>query len=145
MKKTILLFTMMLGMAIGSHAQTKDETGVTAAVEKMRLAMISGVKADLDAVASDDLTYGHSSGKLQTKAEFIDSFVTKASVFVTITLTDQTVKVTGNTAIVRHKLAATTADGGKPGTVNLGIMLVFIKQHGEWKLLGRQAYKLPVV
>jgi ketosteroid isomerase-like protein len=144
MKKTILLFTILTGLAIGSQAQTKEETEVTAAVEKMRLAMISGQKADLDAVASDDLTYGHSSGKLQTKAEFIDSFVTKASVFVTITLTDQTVKVTGNTAIVRHKLAATTADGGKPGTVNLGIMLVFIKQHGEWKLLGRQAYKLPV-
>lgn len=144
MKKTILLFTILSGLAIGSQAQTKEETEVTAAVEKMRLAMISGQKADLDAVACDDLTYGHSSGKLQTKAEFIDSFVTKASVFVTITLTDQTVKVTGNTAIVRHKLAATTADGGKPGTVNLGIMLVFIKQHGEWKLLGRQAYKLPV-
>lgn len=145
MKKTILLFTMILGLAVGSHAQTKDETEVATAVEKMRLAMISGQKADLDAVACDDLTYGHSSGKLQNKAEFIDSFVTKASVFVTITLTEQTIKVIGTTAIVRHKLAAQTADGGKPGTTNLGIMLVFVKQHGVWKLLGRQAYKLPVV
>jgi ketosteroid isomerase-like protein len=144
MKKIVLILTMITGIAISANAQTKQETQVTAAVEKMRLAMISGQKADLDAVASDDLTYGHSSGKLQTKAEFIESFVTKASVFVTITLTEQTVKVTGNTAIVRHKLAATTADGGKPGTVNLGIMLVFVKQHGEWKLLARQAYKLPV-
>lgn len=135
---------MITGVAMGANAQTKDETNVAAAVEKMRLAMISGQKADLDAVACDDLTYGHSSGKLQTKAEFMDSFITKASVFVTITLTDQTIKVTGNTAIVRHKLAATTADGGKPGTVSLGIMLVFVKHHGEWKLLGRQAYKLPV-
>jgi hypothetical protein len=145
MKKIMLILTIITGVAVGASAQTKDETDVAAAVEKMRLAMISGQKADLDAVASDDLTYGHSSGKLQTKAEFMDSFITKASVFVTITLTDQTIKVTGNTAIVRHKLAATTADGGKPGTVNLGIMLVFVKQHGAWKLLGRQAYKLPVV
>ena len=144
MKKTILLFTMILGMAVASQAQTKEETEVVAAVEKMRLAMISGQKADLDAIASADLTYGHSSGKLQNKAEFIESFVTKASVFVSITLTEQTIKVTGNTAIVRHKLAAQTADGGKPGTVNLGIMLVFVKQHGQWILLGRQAYKLPV-
>ncbi|MEO6522285.1 MAG: nuclear transport factor 2 family protein [Mucilaginibacter sp.] len=144
MKKILLILTMITGVAMGANAQTKDETNVAAAVEKMRLAMISGQKADLDAVACDDLTYGHSSGKLQTKAEFMDSFITKASVFVTITLTDQTIKVTGNTAIVRHKLAATTADGGKPGTVSLGIMLVFVKHHGEWKLLGRQAYKLPV-
>jgi len=144
MKKIMLILTIITGVAMGATAQTKDETDVAAAVEKMRLAMISGQKADLDAVASEDLTYGHSSGKLQTKAEFMDSFITKASVFVTITLTEQTIKVTGNTAIVRHKLAATTADGGKPGTVSLGIMLVFVKQHGAWKLLGRQAYKLPV-
>ncbi|RKR83024.1 uncharacterized protein DUF4440 [Mucilaginibacter gracilis] len=144
MKKTFFLLTIMIAMAMGSRAQTKSETEVAAAVEKMRLAMISGQKADLDAVASEDLTYGHSSGKLQTKTEFMDSFLTKASVFVAITLTDQTIKVTGNTAIVRHKLAATTADGGKPGTVNLGIILVFIKQHSQWKLLARQAYKLPV-
>lgn len=144
MKKTILLFTMILGMAIGANAQTKDEADVAAAVEKMRLAMISGQKADLDAVACEKLTYGHSSGKLQNKAEFIDSFVTKASVFVTITLTDQTIEVVDKIAIVRHKLSAQTADGGKPGTVNLGIMLVFIKEHSQWKLLARQAYKLPV-
>lgn len=144
MKKIILLLTIILGIAAGSHAQSKDETDVAAAVEKMRLAMISANKADLESLASDNLTYGHSSGKLQNKAEFVAAFVNKASVFVTITLTDQTVQVTGNTAIVRHKLAAETADGGKPGTVNLGIMLVFIKQHGGWKLLARQAYKLPV-
>ncbi len=129
---------------MGSYAQSKEETEVAAAVEKMRLAMISGVKADLENVAADDLSYGHSSGKIQNKAEFVEAIVNKSSVFVTITLTDQTIKVTGNTAIVRHKLAAETADGGKPGTVNLGILLVFVKQKGEWKLLGRQAYKLPV-
>jgi ketosteroid isomerase-like protein len=144
MKKTILLFTLILGVAMGSYAQSKEETEVAAAVEKMRLAMISGVKADLENVAADDLSYGHSSGKIQNKAEFVEAIVNKSSVFVTITLTDQTIKVTGNTAIVRHKLAAETADGGKPGTVNLGILLVFVKQKGEWKLLGRQAYKLPV-
>ena len=144
MKKILFSLLLICGIAVSTYAQTKDEIKVVAAVENMRKAMISGSKADLEVLASDDLSYGHSSGKLQTKAEFVDSFVTKASVFVTITLTDQTIKVTGNTAIVRHKLVAQTADGGKPGTVNLGIMLVFVKQHGDWKLLARQAYKLPV-
>jgi ketosteroid isomerase-like protein len=142
MKKMILLFTIISGIAIGAHAQTKEETEVAAAVEKMRLAMISGNKADLENVASDNLTYGHSSGKLQDKTEFVETIVSKQSVFVTITLSNQTIKVTGNTAIVRHKLDAQTADSGKPGTVSLGIMLVFVKEHGAWKLVGRQAYKL---
>lgn len=144
MKKTILLLTMIIGMAMGSQAQTKEENEVAGAVEKMRLAMISGQKADLDKVASESLTYGHSSGKLQNKAEFIDSFLTKASVFTAIDLLDQNIKVDGNTAIVRHILSGVTADAGKPGTVKLGIMLVFVKEKGQWKLLARQAYKLPV-
>lgn len=145
MKKTLLLFMMICGLSIGSQAQTKQETRVAAAVENMRKAMISGNKADLESLASDNLSYGHSSGKIQNKTEFVDAIANKHSVFVTITLTDQTIKVTANTAIVRHKLFAQTADDGKAGTVNLGIMLVFIKQHGQWKLLGRQAYKLPIV
>lgn len=146
MKKLFLLFAIISTFTIAAKAQTKEEAQVGAAVENMRKAMISGNKTDLEKIASDDLTYGHSSGKLQNKAEFVDAFVTKASVFVTITLSNQTVLVKNhNTAIVRHKLDAQTADGGKPGSVSLGIMLVFVKEKGDWKLLARQAYKLPVI
>nr|WP_295652346.1 nuclear transport factor 2 family protein [uncultured Mucilaginibacter sp.] len=144
MKKIFLLIAIVSGLAVGAKAQTKEETQVANAVENMRKAMISGNKADLENVASDNLSYGHSSGKLQNKAEFVDAIVNKASVFVSISLTEQTIRVTGNTAIVRHILDAQTNDGGKPGNTKLGILLVFIKEHGEWKLLARQAYKLPV-
>jgi hypothetical protein len=142
MKKLMLLFVVITAFGFTSLAQTKSEKEVAVAVENMRKAMISGDKSALEAVASDNLSYGHSSGKLQNKAEFVEQIATKQSVFVTITLTDQTIKVTENTAIVRHKLAAQTNDGGKPGNVNLGILLVFVKEHGQWKLLARQAYKL---
>jgi ketosteroid isomerase-like protein len=143
-KKIFLLLVIVSGLAVGAKAQGKEETQVANAVENMRKAMISGNKADLENVASDNLSYGHSSGKLQNKAEFVEAIVSKASVFVTISLTEQTIKVSGNTAIVRHILDAQTNDGGKPGTTKLGVLLVFFKEHGEWKLLARQAYKLPV-
>jgi len=144
MKKILLLLLIVSGLAVGANAQSKEETQVANAVENMRKAMISGNKTELENVASDNLSYGHSSGKLQNKAEFVEAIVSKASVFVTISLTEQTIKVTGNTAIVRHILDAQTNDGGKPGTTKLGVLLVFIKEHSEWKLLARQAYKLPV-
>ena len=144
MKKLIALLGLVMCFVYGASAQSKQQAEVAKAVEQLRLAMISGQKADLDAIAADSLSYGHSSGKVQNKTEFMESFITKASVFVSITLTDQTIKVVGNTAIVRHKLSAQTADGGKPGSVNLGIVLVFVKQKGAWKLLVRQAFKLPL-
>src|SRR5471030_987561 len=99
MKKIFLLLVIVSGLAVGAKAQGKEETQVANAVENMRKAMISGNKADLENVASDNLSYGHSSGKLQNKAEFVEAIVSKASVFVTISLTEQTIKVSGNTAI----------------------------------------------
>lgn len=144
MKKISVLIVACLLFAGSSFAQTKDEKDVAAAVEFMRKAMIDGDRANLTKVAAEDLSYGHSSGKVQTKAEFVDGIASGASDFVTIDLTDQTIKVSGNTAIVRHKLSAQTNDGGKPGSTVLGIMLIFQKQAGVWKLLARQAYKLPV-
>ena len=144
MKKLPVLIFACLLFTISAFAQTKDEKDVAAAVEFMRKAMVDGDRANLTKLAADDLSYGHSSGKIQDKKEFVEAIASGASDFVTIDLTDQTIKVAGNTAIVRHKLSAQTNDGGKPGSTVLGIMLVFQKQKGAWKLLARQAYKLPV-
>jgi ketosteroid isomerase-like protein len=141
-KLPILLFACLL-FAANVFAQTKDEKDVAAAVEFMRKAMIDGDRANLTKLAAEELSYGHSTGKIQNKAEFVEAIASGASDFVTIDLTEQTIKVAGNTAIVRHKLAAQTNDGGKPGSTALGIMLIFQKQKGEWLLLARQAYKLP--
>jgi len=123
-------------------ARDKEEQAVTAAVESLRKAMIDPDQAKLDKLVVDELTYGHSSGVIQNKAEFIEALVSRKSDFVTIDLTGQTVKVVGNTAWVRHILSATTNDGGKPGSTKLSILLVWIKQKGQWRLLARQAVKV---
>lgn len=130
-------------MATTMYAQTKDETAVAGAVEQLRKAMIDGNKADLENIASEKLSYGHSSGLIENKAEFVDKIVSGKSDFVTIELTDQTVSVSGKTAIVRHKLHATTNDGGKAGEVRLFILLIFQKEGKQWKLLARQAARQP--
>lgn len=123
-------------------AQTKDEKAVTAAVETLRKAMVDGDQKALEAIASDQLSYGHSGGNVEDKATFVHTLTSGKSDFVTIDLTEQTITVSGTTAIVRHKLDATTNDNGKPGTVSLKIMTVWQKQKGTWVLLARQAVKL---
>ena len=123
-------------------AQTKDETAVAAAVETLRKAMVDGDRTALEKIAAAELTYGHSSGKLEDKAAFVEAIASGKSDFVTIDLTEQTIAVAGDVAIVRHKLAADTNDGGKPGKVNLAIMTVWKKTGKAWKLLARQAVKV---
>ena len=135
----LIVLTSVMNVAM---AQNKEEAAVTAAVENLKKAMIDGDKAGLTNITADQLSYGHSSGKVEDKATFVDNIVSGKSDFVTIELTNQTIAVSGDAAIVRHTLSATTNDGGNPGSVKLNILLIWQKQKGQWKLLARQAVKV---
>jgi hypothetical protein len=119
----------------------KDEAEVGKAVEALRQAMIDGKKEALEKVAADELSYGHSNGMIEDKSTFVQTIVSGASDFVTITLAEQSIRVTGNTAVVRHKLVADTNNSNTPGKADISVLLVFLKTKGEWKLLARQAIK----
>lgn len=127
---------------ISLQAQSKDEKEVAAAVEALRKVMLDGEKTQLEKIAAPQLSYGHSSGTIEDKSAFVEALVSGKNDFVTIDLTEQTIKVIGNTAIARHKLAAKTNNEGQPGTANIGVLLVWNKSQGQWKLLARQAFKL---
>ncbi|GGK64212.1 nuclear transport factor 2 family protein [Rufibacter glacialis] len=137
-----LLPIFLISFLSAAQAQSKDEKKVAAAVEKLKQAMISGERKELEAVTSHNLSYGHSSGKLEDQAAFVQAIASGQSDFVSIDLANQTIQVTGKTALVRHQLSGQTNDGGKPGTVKLGVLLVWAKEGDKWKLLARQAYKL---
>lgn len=140
-KKLILFVVLVASVNSFVQAQSKEETAVAAAVEKMRKAMIDGSRTDLESIAMNELTYGHSGGHIDDKKEFVEKIASGKSDFVTIELVDQKITISDKTAIVRHKLNAATNDGGKPGEVHLLVLLVWQKQKDEWKLLARQAVK----
>ena len=137
-----LFFCLFLSVSFSVNAQTKDEKAVADAVETLRKAMIDPDKATLERITSVKLSYGHSSGKVEDKASFVNSLTSGTSDFVSIKLSDQTVSVSGNTAIVRHTLEGATNDGGKSSNVKLAVLLVFNQKGTSWQLLARQAVKL---
>ncbi|WP_298710339.1 nuclear transport factor 2 family protein [Chitinophaga sp.] len=142
MKKLLSLF-VLLACCQFAQAQSKDEKDVAAAVSKLRAAMLDADKTALEALTGPALTYGHSNARLENRAEFVDYLVSGKGDFVTMELSDQTIVITGNTAIVRHTLKGDTNDGGKPGKVHLHVMTVWVKSGKDWKLIGRQAVKVP--
>ena len=119
-----------------------DEQAVAQAVEALRKAMTDPDKATLSNLVTDELSYGHSNGKIENKAAFMEALLSGESDFKTIDLSDQTITVVDKTAMVRHTLKAETLNGGKPGTANIAVLLVWVKGKGGWKLLARQAVKV---
>jgi hypothetical protein len=141
-----LLCTLAASLALCACSAVPAGGGgadASAAAEKLRVLMIDPDKGKLEALIADDLSYGHSGGKLDTRTSFIADLLSGASDFVTIDITDQTVRAVQNVTLIRHTLTAKTNDGGKPGNVKINILQVWQQQGGEWKLLARQAIRLP--
>ena len=116
------------------------EGAVSAAVESLRKAMAESDQASLTKLTEEQLLYSHSSGRVENKAEFIATLVGQKSGFSAISLSDQTVNVIEDIALVRHKFVGTRkGDGNK---MNLAVLTVWRERGGQWKLLARQAAKV---
>jgi hypothetical protein len=134
---TCFILLLTLSSAMAQH-KTVDE-----AMHALRTLLIDPNQAGLEAISHPDLSYGHSSGKIENRSEFIDALVTGASDFVSAEFTGQNVAVTGKTAMVRHTLQAELrAVDGTVSPIRLHILLIWVRQKGGWKLLARQAVRL---
>ena len=132
-----LLFSSSVG------AQGGDEAGVTQSVETLRKALLEPDKAKLAQVTSDQVSYGHSDGRVETKEQFVNGVMTRKQVVKSLAFPDLKLSVVGNAAIVRHIYLAESELDGKATTTKIGALQVWQKQDGTWKLLARQGFRLP--
>lgn len=119
-----------------------DEKDVVAASDSLHQAKLTGDRALFDRLCADALSYGHSSGRMESKAEFIDDNVADPPIWTSISLSDRSVRLSGDTAVVRHTMDGQSQRNGAVSSVRIGVLLVWQKQAGAWKLLARQAFKL---
>ncbi len=143
MKRISILALFCLTIISLAAAQSADEKAVAIAVESLRKAMIDADKTTLESLTAEQLSYGHSSGAIEDKTAFVEAIVSGKSNFNSIELSEQTIRFAGNDAIVRHKFKAELVNkDGALNNVNIGILQVWQKQKGKWKLIARQAVKL---
>ena len=124
--KKILIAIILIVSVMQLHAQTKSEKAVADAVEQLRKAMVDADSTMLDKLTLLKLSYGHSGGHIDDQKEFVQKIVSGKSDFVTLEFAEQTVSVSNNVALVRHKFNAATNDNGKPGEVHLAVLLLIL-------------------
>ena len=145
MKKIASLFLIATASLFLTHlyAQEKNNS-IDKAVLQLKDALLSGNEQKLKDISSKHLSYGHSNGLIENQEAFIKTLISGKSVFLTIDLSDQTIDLVDKTAIVRHSLYAKTNNDGVLGEVRLKVLMIFQKENGSWKLLARQAVKIPI-
>ena len=136
-----LIVVLFVAIAFVASAQSKEEKEVVARTYLLSHTVF-GTK---DSLTLEDLfakqaTYGHSHGNLQTREEAIKGISKNKSDYTDTSVTILKVIIENNTAIVRHLFKANEhkADGSV-SPLNFTMMLVWVKENGKWRLMGRQA------
>src|SRR5882757_3450131 len=115
-------------LSVPAMAATEDEEAVKQAVEALRKAILAQDKAKLETLTAEQLSYSHSDARLEDKAKFIDSIMTRKAVIKSIEFPELTVAIVGNNAIVRHLWVSESELDGKVTNTKIGVLQVWLKQ-----------------
>jgi ketosteroid isomerase-like protein len=143
MKLLATLSALVFGMTIVSWAAEPSaavKEGVLNAEEKWKAAVLKGDANALETLLSADLSYTHSSGKTQTKEQFIQDATGGGTVYKSIEFQDTKVRQYGRVAVITHSAVITTV---QTGTTHLYLTEVWAQEGGRWQMASRQATKIP--
>lgn len=142
MKKIVLFIAFIMLVSTSINAQSKTEQTIADAVSSLHNNVVNPDREQLDKLVSADLSYGHSAGKVENKEQFIDFLFNGPFKFTSINVADQTIKVSGKNAVVRHVFIGKATNNGVPTDIRIGNLMVWRKEGSQWKLLARQAFRL---
>ena len=105
-----------------------------------RQAAIKQDKAALVRLLADDLVYAHSSGKTESKTEYIAAITKGLSHYESFTETNTIVRVYGMAAVLEGHVEVKPA--GRPA-YRVRTLEVYVNDGGAWKMTAHQSARLP--
>lgn len=108
---------------------------------QLRAAILDKDSVLLQSLLSEDVTYGHSNGWIQSKSGFIRSVMSREQDYKKMDVRKMEVRVFGNTAVVNLETDVSLIMTGKTMDLDMDILLVWVNAGGEWKLVARQSVK----
>ena len=136
MKLTILF----LFISVCCNAQT-DEEKLTTTLKEFHKAMINKNTASINQQTDKALSYGHSNGWVETKAEMIKDIETGYIVYHSYKEDSISILMNGDMAYARFVADVSATLKGATATFHLKVLEVWVKKGKRWMLFGRQAVK----
>ncbi|MET0764834.1 MAG: nuclear transport factor 2 family protein [Blastococcus sp.] len=114
----------------------EDDVRAVLAAENQRYEALLGPDlATLDRLFAEELSYAHSSGARDTKAEYLHKIETGYYDYRSIDHPVERVEVVGDTAIVVGRMTSDLAVQGTAKTIDNLALAVWTRATGEWQLL----------
>jgi hypothetical protein len=140
--KVALFFSFLLIFAETVNAQS-DEEKLKAAVREFHQALVQKNTVSINQQTDKALSYGHSNGWIQTKADIIKDFERGYISYQSIKEDSITVSMNENMANVRFvaDIIATLNGTTTVNNYHLKVLEVWVKKSKRWVLFARQAVK----
>lgn len=123
--------------------ESEDVAAVLAAEDRRYRAMEDADLATLETVCADELSYAHSSGARDTKAQYLEKVRSGYYVYHRIEHPVERVAVRGDTAIVVGRMTAELDVDGVAKTIDNLALAVWTRAGGAWQLLAYAPTSLP--
>ena len=98
---------------------------------------------ELDQTYHEDLIYAHSTGIIETKAEYLAKLKTGTQRYDLIEHHKSTIRAFGDAAVAHSIVTMKGATKGVPFDNRLMMIHTWIKDGGRWRLAAHQTTRLP--
>ena len=106
-------------------------------------AMIRGDALALDRLLADDLVYTHASGKVDSKASFLDDIKAGQLRYKSFRPEEPKLRVYGDTAVATGLASVEVNNHGQELSMKLRYTDVWVNRGGQWQMVAWQSTRLP--
>jgi hypothetical protein len=136
----IYLSILFFVFVVFANAQT-DEEKLTATVKEFHQALVQKNTISINQQTDKALSYGHSNGWVETKADMIKDLETGYISYKSIKEDSITITINGTMANVRFLADIAATLKGTGTNFRLRVLEVWVKKSNRWVLFARQAVK----
>ncbi len=140
---TLLVATFYCLSMSPATAAENSEQAVLAAHEQRRVATLAGDADAVGAMMTDDLTFTHANGVVESKAEFLDALETGRLKYKTLTDDEYQVRVHGDTGIVSGTCHIVVDASGTEFDIRVLFTELWVKKGEDWQMVLWHATNLP--
>ncbi len=130
-------------MTVRGQGPAHDSQQIAALEHTLYRAMVERDFHTLRSLLADDLWYVHSTGVVESKAEYLAALANGRYEYERVASTDVAIEVHGDVAVATGEVQMSVSAAGEPkALVRLLFTLLWVKQAERWQLRLRQATRI---
>ena len=138
MKKNLTILLLLITTCCSAQS---DEEKLTSTIKEFHQALVNKNTGSINQQTDKALSYGHSNGWVETKADMIRDLETAVITYHSIKEDSIAISMNGNMANVRFVADINATFKGNLVNFHLKVLEVWVKKSKRWVLFARQAVK----